>query len=107
MIKELENEFIGTGEVKGFKFRKLAFNEHAYLYEVSQNDVIHYEVFKHLKSPLCIDFDKRIYSEVDFREVYPKANSFGKTAFTFGNLKDAAKKMDEINNSEIERLKNK
>lgn len=107
MIKELEKEFIGTGEAKGFKFRKLASLQHVYLYEVSQSNKIYYEVFKRLKSPVCIDFEKRIYSDTEFKEIYPKANSFGVTAWTLSSLEYATKLMYEINDEELEKLKNK
>jgi len=100
MIKELENEFIGVGEVKGFKFRKIQSTQYAYTYEVLQNGVMYYETFKRLKSPVCIDFEKRIYSDTDFKEFYPKANRFGVDAFTFKNEIDAVNKMIEIDNAE-------
>ena len=35
---ELEKEFIGIGEVKGFKFEQLDKNEYDYLYKVSNKD---------------------------------------------------------------------
>lgn len=109
MTKELEKEFIGTGETKGFKFTRIASQRYVYLYEVSQNDKIYYEVFKRLKSPVCIDFEKRIYSDTEFKEIYPKANSFGVTAWTLSNLEYATKLMYEMNDEELgkQSLKNK
>lgn len=46
MIKELEKEFIGKGQVRGFKFTQIKKNEHAYIYKVNQDGVIRYEVFQ-------------------------------------------------------------
>jgi hypothetical protein len=105
MIKELEKEFIGTGEAKGLKFTQIESLQHSYLYEVVNGDKIYYEVFKRVNSPICIDFEKRIYSETDFKETYPKSSQFGITAWTIKNKEDAIRKMVEINNSEIEKLK--
>ena len=79
MIKELELSFDGTGEVRGYLFQQIEKSENAYIYKV-QNPVItrcHYEVFERKKSPVCIDFEKRIYSETDFKESYPKSKDFG------------------------------
>jgi hypothetical protein len=106
MIKDLENQFEGTGEVKGFKFRKLAFAQHSYLYEVTCDGKLYYEIFKRVKTPICIDFEKRLYSDTEFKEVYPKANAFGLTAWCKYDLEDATKLMYKINDEEIERLAN-
>jgi len=103
MIKELEKQFTGTGEVKGFKFTQMLFTQHAYLYEVNSGEQIHFEVFKRLKSPVCIDFEKRIYSDTEFKETYPKANRFGVDAFTKTNVYDGIAKMHEI--ERVETLK--
>ncbi len=105
MIKKLENEFIGIGEVKGFKFKKIESLQHSYLYEVSNGDKIHYETFKRVNSPVCIDFDKRIYSETEFKETYPKASQFGITAWTYSDLESAISKLVDINNDECQKLK--
>ena len=58
---ELEKEFIGTGEVAGFKFKQVDKSEYGYIYQVSDESKTHFEVFKKHASPVCIDFEKRIY----------------------------------------------
>ena len=34
MIKELEDEFLGKGEVRGFTFEQIASNDNGYIYKV-------------------------------------------------------------------------
>lgn len=45
-MRELKTEFIGKGQVKGFKFTQLKKTEYAYLYEVDTGSSIHYEIFE-------------------------------------------------------------
>ena len=89
MIKKLENEFIGKGEVDGFIFKKKSENEFGYIYQVENNGFVHYEVFDKKITPICLDFEKKIFSETDFKEQYPKSNNFGDWAKTTRNIKDA------------------
>jgi len=97
MTELLEKEFTGGGEVKEFKFRQIGSSELAYCYEVKLFDVPHhYEVFLKKNSPVCIDFEKRLYSETEFKESYPKANSFGITAWSFMDKQEAREKLIEI-----------
>lgn len=49
MIKELEKEFTGVGEVKGFEFRQINKSEAAYIYEVRSGDKLYYEILRGLK----------------------------------------------------------
>jgi len=99
MTKELETKFEGTGEVKGYFFVQIEKSEHAYIYRVSHPLVArcHYEVFERKKSPVCIDFEKRIYSETDFKESYPKAKDFGVWAFTFNSYESAKGSFEVLN----------
>jgi hypothetical protein len=46
-LKELETEFEGRGEVKGFHFKQLHKSDAGYLYKVNTSDLhYHYEVFQ-------------------------------------------------------------
>jgi len=94
-IQELPNKFIGKGEVKGFQFNVIYKSEFAYIYQVD-NGSIQFEVFERKNTPVCIDFGKRIYSETEFREIYPKSNSFGKWAWICKDLDSAIKKAELI-----------
>lgn len=85
-MKELEKEFNGRGEVKGFHFKQIKANEFAYIYEVHNPDVIepHYEVF-----------ERRINEQFDC-ESYPKSNSFGVWAWCCIDLKAAERRFNKI-----------
>jgi hypothetical protein len=96
MIQKLETEFIGTGEVKGFNFTQIERCAVGFIYEVENECKKHYEVFEHRKTPVCIDFEKRLYSEIDFKERYPKSNDFGAWAWTFNTLDKATKRFDML-----------
>lgn len=45
-MKFLEKEFIGKGDVKGFKFKQVQKSSAAYIYEINSGSRIYYEVFK-------------------------------------------------------------
>lgn len=88
-IEKLEKEFVGTGEVKEMLFKQVNECEFSYIYEVTNNDTIHYELIEKNTTPKCLDFEKKIFSETDFKEVYAKSNSFGVCTWTFKSLKMA------------------
>lgn len=98
MTKLLEKSFIGTGEVRGFEFNQIKMSDAAYIYKVTIPECEpHFEVIKRLKTPILIDFDKRIYSETEFKEYYPKAESFGISAWVYPTLKKAMDKFGSVN----------
>lgn len=93
-IEYLPTEFIGTGEVKGFKFTKTHSNgTKGCLFQVDTGESTHFEVLKSVISPKCIDFENRVYSETDFIESYPKSNRFGRDAWGFYSFDKAFKKL--------------
>lgn len=81
-MKQLELEFVGRGEVKGFGFTQIKRSELAYLYEVNCDGSIHYEVFKHKENKQfnCVS--------------YPKTGSFGVWAWTCKELQKAVDKFE-------------
>jgi hypothetical protein len=81
-IKKLQENFEGVGEVKGFEFHQIKRSDKALLYEVYSGKSKHFEVFAIKTTPICLDFEKRLYSETDSKEVYPKAKDFGVWAST-------------------------
>ena len=90
LIHKLEDSFMGIGEVKGFEFTKVAETDIGYVYCVRTSDKSnHYEVFKKRKTPICIDFENKIYSETDFKEVYPNSKQFGISAWSVKNYETA------------------
>jgi hypothetical protein len=84
-MKPLKKQFIGTGEVKGFKFTQIRCTNRAFLYEVNTGDSLYYEVFKKVKNKrfACIS--------------YPTANYFGVWAFIYSTLDGAVKKFNQLN----------
>ena len=76
-MKELQKEFIGRGQVKGFKFTQVKQNENGYIYKVEDRGSIHYEVFKRKENKQfnCIS--------------YPSNKAFGLWAKTFRKLDSA------------------
>lgn len=76
----LPKDFLGKGEVSGYKFRQIKRGRYVYIYEVDN----HYEVFK------------RIINRQYNCESYPSSKQFGKTAFVVKSLSEAAKKYSEL-----------
>lgn len=100
MIK-LAKEFLGVGEVKGFKFKMLFENEKAFMYEVSyQNEEGHtsrwYEVFERKVSKSTDTIMNGVMVHFEEREVYPRSNSFGVCAWCINNYDRAKAKFDYI-----------
>jgi len=91
-------EFIGAGEVQGYHFEQIARNSHAYIYAVTRaaGAKPQYEVVKRVQSPKCIDFQARIFSTTEFKEAYPKAGQFGKTAWAFITEEKAMEKFIKL-----------
>lgn len=81
-MKQLEETFIGKGEVKGFSFTQIKKSNLAYLYIVDTGFGTHYEVFKHKENTQfnCIS--------------YPKSNSFGIWAWSYLSLDKATDKFE-------------
>ena len=91
MIHRLENEILGKGEVSGYSFSKVFENDTHYIYEVTLigGEPSHYEVFEIIRVPICLDFANRVYSETEFKEVYPNSKKFGISAWTYNTLENA------------------
>lgn len=90
-MKKLEKEFTGTGEVKGFTFKQVKESGKAYLYEVNGD---RYEVFlKRFQQAgeMTIGSQRIVLEE---KELYPKSNEFGKTAFAFQSYDKAIGKFN-------------
>jgi len=100
-LKLLEKEFTGIGEVKGKRFKQVYADDLTYIYMVAGKN--YYEVFKRLKTPICIDFASRTFSKTDFKEKYPKSKDFGVWAWTFVKYENALKKITELKNLENEK----
>lgn len=103
-IQKLQNEITQNG----FTYKQVKSTDSGHLFSIhnSENDTLHgYEVFMRKLTPLCVDFEKKIYSETEFKERYPKANDFGVWAWSPGTLKRAEEileslEIDSVNNRE-------
>lgn len=98
IVDRLRQNFIGKGEVKGFAFNEVFADGDYRIYYVN-GDNYHYEVFKVKITPLCIDFENRLYSETHFKEVYPKSKDFGVTAWNAKNYDSAMERIKKIKES--------
>ena len=95
-IESLPDKFTGTGEVKGFVFTKLKESEDKFLYQVEDEGKVWYEVIKSDLTAKCINFAERVYSNTDFKYTYPKANDFGRIAWTKKSIEEAEELYEEI-----------
>ena len=93
---KLQKTFSGIGEVKGFEFTQLRESEKGYIYSVSNEGNTHFETFRKKVTPTLIDFKKRLYSDTEFKERYPKSKDFGIWAWTFKSIDDAIKNLIEL-----------
>lgn len=83
-MKELELEFVGKGQVKGFIFTQVKKSESAYLYKVDTDYSFHYEIFERKENTQfnCIS--------------YPSDKAFGVWAYTTKSLERANELFEEI-----------
>lgn len=83
-MKELEIQFVGRGQVKGFIFTQIKKNNVGYIYKVDLGTSCHYEVFKRKENAKfnCIS--------------YPSDKSFGIWAWTYKSLDQANNKLEDL-----------
>mgnify|MGYP003621755142 CR=1 FL=1 len=97
MVKDLENEFTGVGDTSGFKFTKLNSTDKGFFYSVDVGEgKCHYEVFEKKFVPICLDFEKKIFSETEFKYIYPKSEAFGKWAWCIVDYNKAVEKFKSL-----------
>jgi hypothetical protein len=92
-MKELQEVFIGKGQVKGFMFTLVKKTEFAYLYKVDTGDSVHYEIFERKENTKynCIS--------------YPSDKAFGVWAKTTPKYEDALDILEMFDNKVIVRNK--
>ena len=83
-MEPLKSNFIGKGEVKGYKFSLLGMTDRAFIYEVDTGHSKYYEVFKKNVNHRfgCIS--------------YPTSRGFGIWAWTFSDIGAAIKKYNQL-----------
>ena len=87
----LSKQFIGKGEVKGFSFKQLFFENGVYLYEVSNEGQVWYEVFEH-----------RINTQFG-NVIYPSSKVFGVWAYSTVDYDRAIEIMRELGSRQFAR----
>ncbi len=93
MIKHLDKKFIK----KGIKYAQIASSGSGYVYFcTSTGSKGYYEVFKHVLTPICINFEKREYSKTDFKVRYPGNEEFGSWAWTLLSREKAIRKFEGL-----------
>ena len=94
---KLERSFDGKGEVKGDVFECVDERPSGYMFKrTSEHGDVCYEVFAKKTVPVCLDFDNRVYSDTEFKEVYPKSKDFGVWAWCFRDHDKAVKKLETL-----------
>jgi hypothetical protein len=84
-MKELQKQFSGIGQVKGYDFNQITATPYGYIYiKTSLEGSNTFEVFKRLENPL--------YNVVS----YPTDKAFGKWAWAVGTLERANEVLAEI-----------
>lgn len=86
-MKELNEQFTGVGEVRGWTFTQLEKCANSYIYERRRGDLVYWEVFK-----------RKINTQFNCVS-YPSSKSFGKWAWCFGDKNKAYLKLEEINDN--------
>lgn len=96
-MKDLEEKFEGTGEVKGVQFTQIAKSDKAYIYERDDEGVKSYEVFKKLasKGGIMIVDTQEVVFEPKIR--YPNSKAFGVWAWATASRKLAFDRFSELN----------
>ena len=95
-MQKLEKQFSGKGEVKGYEFTQMKESEAAYLYVKSNSDTntTYYEVVRKIVVPK-IDWETK-QPTGEFKETYPKSNTFGVDAWDFVSIDAAINKFNSI-----------
>lgn len=85
MIRELDKEFLGRGEVKRFKFIQIEASEKGYVYRVEPpNGLPYFEIFVRKVNTM-------------FKKVsYPGSKSFGLWAWTYPTIEQAINKLKQL-----------
>lgn len=96
-VEKLPEEFYGKGEVRGFHFKKVWENNDYYIFEVhpAPNKNKHYELIERKETPVCLDFENKVYSETNFKERFPKAKDFGYWAWSYPTFEKAWREGEE------------
>lgn len=99
-IEELPLAFEGEGDMRWVTFTQIAKSPAAYIYKLTAKNDAWYEVILRKTVAKVINFEKRIYSETDFKEVYPKTKDFGIELWATRIYARALFRFNEINQTQ-------
>lgn len=91
-IDKLPDFLIGGGESSNYTYTQEAESQYGYIYKAQHKhieEVYHFEVFEKKITPVCLNFQEKIYSEEKFRERYPRSINFGSWAYSCPNMERA------------------
>jgi hypothetical protein len=66
------------------------------VYEREDEGSISFEVFIKKLTPICLDFQNRVYSTTEFKVKYPSNEDFGKTAWTAKTWEQVESRIQKI-----------
>jgi len=94
MLHELEVSFTS----KKLTYTQVKKTEKGYIYHVHSggSNVPYFHVFKRKTAKVCIDFEKRIYSDTETKETYPKDECFGVWAWIYFSLDKAIEHLNKF-----------
>ena len=82
-IEPLKQNFVGTGEVKGFVFDLIKETDLGFIYKITtSSNKSHYEITKKDLAAKSLDFKNRIFSTTDFKYTMPRSYNFGLLCWT-------------------------
>lgn len=98
-VVELDQKF----KCGGFQFEILLSHDNFYILQVVDGAKVWFEVWRKRTTPVCIDFEKKIFSAGQHKEVKPKARDFGTYAWTCGTMAHAQRVVERESKKLIER----
>lgn len=88
-MKELDTQFAGRGEVRGYTFTQVNQSPHAYIYKKQDDTTTRYEVFERKEN---------VNPEWGINQVsFPSSKAFGIWAWQYNTYEEARQKFDELN----------
>jgi len=106
-MKQLEKEFIGGGDVKGFKLKQLKANGYVFLYEINTGYSKHYEVFEHRETKESDNIISGVEVHFNAKITYPSSKAFGVWAYCCDDLDRANMRYNELTEIVRQRIENK
>ena len=89
-MRELQKEFVGTGEVKDWQFTLVKQTELGYVYRREWMGAVYYEVFRRRENHIGELYGKEAIIS------YPNANTFGVWAWCLGDKDRAIEMLDNL-----------